>query len=936
MQRIASKLASENHMKDFSLANQHVSVSDAKRNYLILRNSYIQIAKQAESEYEELFQSKYIDMKHFIEEGLSDGYQLIFEKIAIASEQLVNMGDYTSTPENFFNDYFLDKTRWEEKFGLVFDEYMSIELEAENLKRYRQARKDSRGRIIGGGFGIEGAAKGMAIAGATNLVTGAFHGIFNTISNTISDAKKTKKIEALFQDSSTLKTLTSAIYDDIEAIHITLHEILLNKGLVEVDGFITEKDSRSADAIVQNVKNGRITGERARLEALSQAISLDPSDLRSYELLMSEKLCPQQEIESLAQHLQVDLNSTKCKILLSHYADVSDNNSEDVIAGTIEEIHNHAKELCCSNYESVIWIGQQRLDELDTLARTFDGFEYATRDDKAQAVAEKAALAGELTKVGLAGFAEPDVCLTNELFDTPLDETKIDALKSKIAGNDYKYQRAGEIANKLQQVVNQLDCIARTFENITYQTKYDAYNAASEKAVIIEKLENAGLSIKTLNSTSLDGIGIVDDESLQEISKNLKESELTYKGTKELARKIDSIIKTIRTHEKHTYETQAEAKQAEADKRQLDSIMVDVDFKNEVSINNTLTKLVNANHVYIGTKKQIDELKLALTTIEREQRTVYRREYSSLEEANIARKNLDAIVAQVDPIAKLFQSIKEQSFFVKGSIPKDKLSAFIVKVKRIYDISLNENDVFAYIDETLFGGGDIGICLTHSDLIVTKDKLGVFKLTDIVDFELVGFVNKAIEFTDAEKGQFKYTGTQGNQGIQDFYKILGQFWLTHQEGEVEQSVTKAHGNTSSDEKESIARGIVSNFKSDKNQKFFIKPAIPQDKLKAFCLNARSKFGSAVTECEILAYFDETLFGAGDNGVAVTDTHLIVTVDDCGVFELNKIRDVSISGMLNRKISFTNIGSQQRYNFILTQGNKGAKNIADILALLSSS
>ena len=750
-------------MRTFPLANQQISVSDSRYNYLTLRNNYIQIARQAESEYEELFQSKYRDMKHLVEEGLSDGYQLIFEKIAIASDQLVKMGDYTSTPESFFNDHFLDRTRWEEKFGRVLDKYMDIELDAENLKQYRQARKDSRGLIVGGGFGIEGAAKGMAIAGAANLATGALHGIFNSIGNAISNAKKAKKIEELFQDFSTLRTLTSAIYDDVEAIHITLYEILLSKGLVEVDGFISGQDSKKADAIVRNVKEGRIAGEKARLGALSQAISLDPTDLRSYELLMSEKLCSQQEIDSLSQHLLVDLNSTKCKILLSHYTDGSDYDSEEVIASTIKEIHSHAKALCCSDYESVIRIGQQRLDELDAIARTFEGVEYATREDKAQAISEKEALAGELAGVGLTGFAEADVSLTNELFDNPLDEAQIDALKSEIAGNEYKYQRVGEIVDTLQQVVDQLDFIARTFENVTYETKDDVDNVVSEKAAIIERLENAGLNVEILNATSLDGIGIVDDASLQEISENLKASDFTYKGTKQLAKKIDAIVKAVRTYEKHTYATQAEANQAEADKGQLDAIMGDVDFRDEASLKNTLDQLLNTNHVYIGTAEQIDELKLVLRAIDREQKTVYGREYSSREEADLARKNLDAIVTQLEPIAKHFQSRKEQSFFVKGSIPENKLTAFIAKVKNLYGISLSENDVFAYIDETLFGGGDTGICLTHSDLIITKDKLGVFKLTDIVDFELVGLVNKAIQFTDVEKGQFKYVGTQGSQ-----------------------------------------------------------------------------------------------------------------------------------------------------------------------------
>lgn len=63
-------------------------------------------------------------------------------------------------------------------------------------KEYREARKASRGRWRGGGFGLGGALKGAATAGALNAVSGFGHDLVNSAGNLSSalDASNAKPI----------------------------------------------------------------------------------------------------------------------------------------------------------------------------------------------------------------------------------------------------------------------------------------------------------------------------------------------------------------------------------------------------------------------------------------------------------------------------------------------------------------------------------------------------------------------------------------------------------------------------------------------------------------------------------------------------------------------------------------------------------------------
>ena len=113
----------------------------------------------------------------------------------------------------------------------VSDQYEAIiENEAEK-DAYRTSRREGRGRVVGGGFGFEGAVKGMAQAGALNAASGALHGTVNIIGKGISMAGAAIKKSAMFNDPKLEESLCAAVEDDVYYLSFTFANIIEKKGL---------------------------------------------------------------------------------------------------------------------------------------------------------------------------------------------------------------------------------------------------------------------------------------------------------------------------------------------------------------------------------------------------------------------------------------------------------------------------------------------------------------------------------------------------------------------------------------------------------------------------------------------------------------------------------------------------------------------------------
>jgi len=129
--------------------------------------------------------------------------------------------------------------------------------------------------------------------------------------------------------------------------------------------------------------------------------------------------------------------------------------------------------------------------------------------------------------------------------------------------------------------------------------------------------------------------------------------------------------------------------------------------------------------------------------------------------------------------------------------------------------------------------------------------------------------------------------------------------------------------------EDAAKGFV----SDSDKKFYVFPQIPAKKLEKFV----AKYRHPLRSDEVIFYFDETLFGSGDAGVAVSRRGVHVSMSFGDVFDVPwvNIKSADISGLMNKKITLKCVGPNKDVSFVLTQSNKGAEEMCKaILHVLS--
>ncbi|MBQ9212372.1 MAG: hypothetical protein IJ150_00305, partial [Bacteroidales bacterium] len=156
-----------------------------------------------------------------------------------------------------------------------FDEILQANASAQ---QYRELRKESRGRVIGGGFGFEGAVKGMAAAGAMNAAAGIGHSIFNSIGNALDNANAQDAMKKIFKDENLIREYAGISFGAIVDIELIVLKLFEQKNLIAPDGVTSDGDK----ALFENLKKGRIP-EQEIPQIFLGLIQKDPYSLKIYD-----------------------------------------------------------------------------------------------------------------------------------------------------------------------------------------------------------------------------------------------------------------------------------------------------------------------------------------------------------------------------------------------------------------------------------------------------------------------------------------------------------------------------------------------------------------------------------------------------------------------------------------------------------------------------
>lgn len=316
--------------------------------------------------------------------------------INIGIDILNAQGVYSLDEDSFYDKYV-------KKFHLsehVFEVVRSMEkaVEAVNIRQeeeemYRQVRKESRGRVVGGGFGLGGAIKGMAQAGMMNAASGIAHSAFNAVGNVGSGIAASSDKAAIYKKYK--EPLNTALMQDLYDIRNAIRTALQKEAGI-VCKYVTDSEYDKAKAIWNNYRLGRIPAEKKK-EQIIEALTLNPYSIEIYDSIWEDfgdengelrKMAAyfgiplEQQIAEIAEQYGDDLFTKNCSL----YEESFDKKTAAVqiknqIKATLDELVQYCKRQTISE-DNISKIAQckQLLEEIDIEVRTVKGVTYDTRE----------------------------------------------------------------------------------------------------------------------------------------------------------------------------------------------------------------------------------------------------------------------------------------------------------------------------------------------------------------------------------------------------------------------------------------------------------------------------------------------------------------------------------------------------------------------------
>lgn len=195
----------------------------------------------------------------------------------------------------------------------IEDRYDRIIEKQQAEENYRAQRKASRGRWQGGGFGLSGALKGAATAGALNAVSGLGHSLANATGNIVSAAEASGSKEKLYSAKQTQNSLLNGLYQDIHTF-FSKHVALLNEWQ---QGFISFPfDEKRAQALFDNAKQF----PDKRMHLLAKAFCCCPWNQELQEYIFMEFPNERKEIFRASHDFGIGLEGCVEKLLDKEYS----------------------------------------------------------------------------------------------------------------------------------------------------------------------------------------------------------------------------------------------------------------------------------------------------------------------------------------------------------------------------------------------------------------------------------------------------------------------------------------------------------------------------------------------------------------------------------------------------------------------------------------
>ena len=359
---------------NFEFRGISIEVSEGKQAYIRYEKDYHVLLEQIKKKFIDTYKAN-MNVDTYLAQYMDIIEELEYDVYQMMAELLQKYGDFAFSLDDFGELY-------QEYIYQCFENYlkeMSIEIgkitgRREELKEYRQQRKDNRARWYG--LGSQGRTK----ASIRNMESYMLHSTRNLVGNAATSVSTTIQLNQVIKNSERLEKMSAQIETFAEKGKIFMYNVLSSE---EKRPFvlITRDELENARKHMDIVNNTEVNSDD-NLQAIKQIIELYPGLIDVYKYMIEHYGDSQGEILDLARLVGTDLEGWKIQKLTNKLA-----------TNTPQDISNEEKLLDAISYiqsECEFWglepseyTKELRLkwEELDRKLRTVEGKEYEKREE---------------------------------------------------------------------------------------------------------------------------------------------------------------------------------------------------------------------------------------------------------------------------------------------------------------------------------------------------------------------------------------------------------------------------------------------------------------------------------------------------------------------------------------------------------------------------
>lgn len=223
-------------MLTFQLAGYQINEPKEFEWYAHVFGNFVKLSKESIKWLTDL----YIESKN-IEKVLEKVPQKAGEILNAAAESVIkafySFGIHMTAEEFLEKYYYSHKIDYEQYYAIAIENYATIADYKEQLANYRSAQIASRGRWVGGGFGIKGAIKGAVSASLMNAGSDFIHSFGDNARQRADERKVNQMLADYYNLPNTKKLLCDSIGECILQVYFAMTEELKQQGVLPTNIF---------------------------------------------------------------------------------------------------------------------------------------------------------------------------------------------------------------------------------------------------------------------------------------------------------------------------------------------------------------------------------------------------------------------------------------------------------------------------------------------------------------------------------------------------------------------------------------------------------------------------------------------------------------------------------------------------------------------------